>query len=116
MKNIILLIVFSSIIGTNLQAQSDNQVNNSELNISDDGRRLEATVVCLDAIEAPTKYNAFAKQYISLPNFPQKTNLISSEDLRKNINNYFIKHPVLIDKVRSERKKSHDELYGKRPY
>lgn len=116
MRNILFLIAFSSLLVFNLQAQSDNQTNNPELEITEEGKRLEATLICLDAIEAATKYNNFAKQFISLPNFPQKTNLITSEELRKNINNYFINHPNLIDKVRSARKKAHDNLYGKRPY
>lgn len=116
MRNILVLIAFSSILVINLQAQSDNQTNNPELEITEEGKRLEATLICLDAIEAPTKYNEFAKQFITLPSFPQKTNLITSEKLRKNINNYFINHPNLIDKVRLERKIAHDKLYGKRPY
>lgn len=117
MRNILFLIVFSSLLGNiNLQAQSDNQTNNPELEISDDGKRLEATIICLDAIEVPTKYNEFAKQFISLPNFPQKTKLITSEELKKNINDYFVNHPNLIDRVRLERKEAHDKLYGKRPY
>ncbi|MDF1673981.1 MAG: hypothetical protein P1U41_10770 [Vicingaceae bacterium] len=116
MRNFLLLVAFSSLFTIDLNAQSDNQTHNSELKITEDGKRLEATIICLDAIESPTKYNTFAKQFISHPNFPQKTKLITSEKLRENINNYFINHPNLIDKVRLERKKAHDKLYGKRPY
>lgn len=116
MKKIVFLMILVALFGASTYAQSDNQPNNPELEITEDGKRLEATIICLDAIEAPTKYNAFAKQFITLPNFPQKTPTLSSENLRKNIDQYFKDHPELIDKVRDERKKAHDKLYGPRPY
>ena len=116
MKNILVLIVFAILSGFSAQAQSDSQSNNLELEITEEGKRLEATLICLDAIEVPTKYNAFAKQFISLANFPQKTTYKTNEELRKAIDNYFVNHPNLIDKIRSERKKAHDKLYGERPY
>lgn len=97
-------------------SQSDNVQNNPELEITLEGKRLEATLICLDALEAPTEYNEFANQFISLPNFPQKSSTLSSQQLKENINDYFINHPELVDIVRSERKKAHDILYGTRPY
>ncbi|MDF1673979.1 MAG: hypothetical protein P1U41_10760 [Vicingaceae bacterium] len=114
-KNLLLTILLI-IFGLSSYAQSDNQTGNPELQITEEGKRLEATLICLDALEAPTKYNEFAKQFITLPNFPQKSLSLSSEDLRKNINQYFINHPKMIDNVRDERKKAHDKIYGSRPY
>lgn len=99
---------------SNAQSAADKN-NNSELAITEDGKRLEATIICLDAVEAPTKYNEFAKQFITLPSFPKKLNS-SNEDLKKNIDNWFKNNPSMIDKVRTERKKAHDALYGPRPY
>lgn len=115
MKNIALLATVLTLFTFQVKAQSDNESNTKELEVTEEGKRLEATVICLDAIEAPTKYNAFAKQFISLANFPKKGKLSTSK-LKENINTYFIANPNLIDKVISERKKAHDKLYGKRPY
>lgn len=116
MKKIILLTLLSTLFGTNIYAQSDNQPNNPELEITEDGKRLEATIACLDRLEAPTKYNAFAESFVSDPNFPKKSSNKTTEDLKKAVDQYFKNNPGLIDKVRSERKKAHDQLYGSRPY
>ena len=115
MSRILLLTTLLLAFGLSTNAQSDNQTNNPELQITEEGKRLEATIICLDAIDAPTKYNAFAQQFITLPNFPQKSVGLSSQALKENIYKYFKSHPNLIDKVRSERKKAHDILYGVRP-
>ena len=115
MSRILLLTIILLAFGLGTKAQSDNQIGNLELQITEEGKRLEATIICLDAIEAPTKYNAFAVQFITLPNFPQKAPSLSSQSLKENIDKYFKSHPDLIDKVRSERKKAHDILYGARP-
>ena len=115
MNRILLLTIILLTFGLTTKAQSDNQTGNPELQITEEGKRLEATIICLDAIEAPTKYNAFASPFISLPNFPQKTASLSSQALKENIDKYFKSHSELIDKVRSERKKAHDILYGVRP-
>ena len=115
MKRILLLSLLLFAFGLNTKAQTDNQLGNPELQITEEGKRLEATIICLDAIEAPTKYNAFATPFITLPNFPQKLATLSSQALKENIDNYFKSHSELIDKVRSERKKAHDILYGVRP-
>lgn len=71
MSRILLLTIILLAFGLNTKAQSDNQAGNPELHITEEGKRLEATIICLDAIDAPTKYNAFATPFISLPNFPK---------------------------------------------
>ncbi len=92
------------------------QTDAVENKITTEDKLVEVTAICLDAIEAPTKYNEFAKPFISLANFPQNSPSITREQLRQNIKQYFIEHPDLIDKVRKERKIAHDKLYGPRPY
>lgn len=97
-------------------SQSTDDSNQKELKITEEGKLLEATVICLDAIESPTKYNSFANNIITLEGFPKKVAYNKSEDLKQAINNWFIENPIYIDKIRTERKKAHDKLYGKRPY
>lgn len=116
MKKTILLSILLALFGTYSYAQSDNQTNNPELEITEDGKRLEATIACLDRLEAPTKYNAFAEEFVSLPNFPKKNSSTKSEQLKSEIDTFFKNNPQLIDKVRAARKEAHDELYGSRPY
>lgn len=115
MERILLLTLLLFVFGLNTKAQADNQSGNPELQITQEGKCLEATIICLDAIEAPTKYNAFANQFITLLNFPKKSSDLTRQELKEKINQYFKSHSDLIDKVRSERKKSHDILYGVRP-
>lgn len=116
MKKYVLLgiLAVSMTVYSNAQT-ADDANNNSELTITEEGKRLEATIICLDAVESPTKYNEFAKQFTSLTNFPKKGTL-SSDELKKNIDQWFKNNPSMIDKVREERKKAHDALYGSRPY
>ncbi len=116
MKKHILLGILAVVLTTYSSAQSaDDTSGNPELKMTEEGSRLEATVICLDAIEAPTKYNEFAKQFTSLANFPKKGTL-SSDELKKNIDQWFKNNPSMIEKVREERKKAHDILYGAHPY
>jgi len=115
MKKILIFIVTILFFQLALIAQTDNE-NNAELKITEAGKRLEATIICLDAIEAPTKYNDFAKSFINLPGFPKKTEFQSTEELKGAIDTWFKKNVLVIDKVRLERKKAHDQLYGKRPF
>ncbi|MDF1671974.1 MAG: hypothetical protein P1U41_00580 [Vicingaceae bacterium] len=116
MKKTLLFISAILLLHLVLDAQSDNNQNKLELEITEDGKRLEATVLCLDAIEAPTKYNEFAKRFINLPGFPKKTEFQSTEELKGAIDTWFKKNVSVIDKVRIERKKAHDQIYGKRPF
>lgn len=115
MERILLISLLLLAFGLNTKAQSDNESGNPELQITEEGKRLEATIICLDAIEAPTKYNAFANQFIILPNFPQNSQNLSSQSLKEQIDKYFKSNPELIDKIRAERKKAHDILYGVKP-
>ena len=112
MKKSIFLLALLALIGNGIYAQSSDQ-NTSEA--TPEQNRLEATIICLDAVEAPTKYNAFAKQFILAPGFPKK-GLSSTEEYRKAINDWFKSNPLEVDKVLTERKKAHDKLYGPRPY
>ena len=105
---LILLITFSN----KSMAQADAIQNN----ITIEDKLVEVTAICIDAIEAPTVYNEFVIPYISLPDFPKKTPSTTIDSLRKNIYTYLIQHPNLVDKIREERKKAHDKLYGSRQY
>jgi len=100
-------------IGSNIYAQSSDQVTSSA---TPKQNCFEATVICIDAIEAPTKYNAFAKQFIDTPSFPKKSTTITKDDYKKEIESWLIENPTMIEKILTERKKSHDILYGPRPY
>lgn len=114
MKRSIFLIALLALIGNNnIYAQSADQNTSSA---TPEQNRLEATIICLDAVEAPTKYNAFAKQFIDTPSFPKKTTTISQDGYRKEINDWLIANPLVVDKILTERKKAHDILYGPRPY
>jgi hypothetical protein len=114
MKKSIFLIALLALIGSNSYSQSADQTT---LPITQEQNRMEATIICLDAVEAPTKYNAFAKQFINTPSFPKKSAIVSQKfDLRKEINNWLITNPTLVNKILIERKKAHDILYGSHPY
>lgn len=116
MKRLILLGLLASIASMS-NAQSDNvQANHPELTITENQKRLEATVYCVDVQMEVAPHNEFALQFISLPNFPQKTSLITKEQLHVLIDKYFQEHPDVVDKVRTARKEAHDKLYGARPY
>lgn len=101
------------LIGNGIYAQSSDQ-NTSPA--STEQNRFEAIIICLDAVEAPTKYNAFAKAFINQPSFPKKTNNISQEDFKTEIKVWLISNPAITDKILVARKKAHDKLYGPRPY
>jgi len=113
MRKIIFLAAFLTFVLSNISAQSNTD---NQLTITIEDKKVEATAICLDAIESPTKYNEFAKQFISLPNFPQKTNFITAKELKIKIESWLLEHPKEIDKILLERKKAHDILYGPRPY
>lgn len=114
MKRITLLgvLILLIILSNKSIAQTDAIQNN----ITTEDKLVEVTAICMDAIEAPTVYNEFVTPYISLPDFPKKIPSLTIVDLRKKIYNYLVQHPSLVDKIREERKKAHDKLYGSRQY
>lgn len=114
MKRVTLLGVLALLI--TLSNKSIAQTDAIQNNITTEDKLVEVTAICLDAIEAPTIYNEYVIPYISIPDFPKKTPSIIISDLRKNIYNYLAQHPNLIDKIREDRKKAHDKLYGPRQY
>lgn len=93
-------------------AQSADAVT---LEITIEHKLLEATIICLDAVEAPTIYNEFAKPFIENPSFPQK-NVHSELEFRNLITAWLKKNLLLVDEILVERKKAHDKIYGSRPY
>jgi len=113
MKKSIFLIVLLTLIGGHIYAQSTDQ---TKLPVTEQQNRLEATVICLDAVEAPTKFNAFAKQFINKPSFPKRKTDSTQKDYKKEIDEWLIEHPSEVTKILTERKKAHDILYGPRPY
>lgn len=104
---------FLTLLGNGIYAQSADQ---NPTSATPEQNRFEATLICLDAIEAPTKFNAFAKQFINSPSFPKKTNVIKQDEYKKEINAWLIANPTMTNKILIERKKSHDKLYGPRPH
>jgi len=93
-------------------AQSADAVT---LEITIEHKLLEATIICLDAVETPTIYNEFAKSFIEKPSFPQK-NVNSELEFKILITNWLKENPLYLDEILIERKKAHDKLYGSRPY
>ena len=74
---------------------------------------LELIAIFNDAIDAPTKYNAYVKPIMLTETFPKKQNHSKQQynmDLEKWIND----NPSIIDEFLVVRKKTHDELYGPR--
>ena len=105
--------VVMTLVGINSYAQSTDQ---AALPITTEQTRMEATIICLDAIEAPTKYNAFVKQFIDIPSFPKKTTNSSQNNYKKEIDAWLVTNPTLVNEILIERKKAHDILYGPRPH
>lgn len=114
-KLLLFTFIIGAISGTSF-AQSDINANKDELIITEKGKILEATIICLDFIEAPTKYNKFAQPFISLPSFPQKEDYKNKETLRLVIEEWFKSHPEQTEAIRKKRKAEHDKLYGERPF
>ena len=101
--------------GSNINAQSSaDQVSSSTYTQAE--KLWDATIICWDAAEAPTKYNEFAKQFINAPTFPVKKTAAKEIEFQNEIKAWLATDPVLIEKVLVERKKAHDILYGPRPY
>ena len=113
MKKILIALLVLGFYGNSAYAQSADQVT-TEYTQSE--KLLDATIICLDAVEAPTKYNEFAKQFISAPSFPLKKVTSTREDYQQEISNWLTTNSSIIEKVLVERKKAHDILYGPRPY
>jgi len=113
MKKPTLLIALLALIGNSFYAQTDNQ-NTSPATVK--SNRMEAVIICLDAIEAPTKFNAFTKKFIKTSSFPIKSTINSQDDFKDKINDWLISNPTIVDKILIERKKAHDILYGPRPH
>ena len=102
-----------ALIGGDVFSQSTDQTT---LPITEEQNRMEATIICLDAVEAPTKFNAFAKQFINKPTFPKRKTDSTQKDYKKEIDKWLIAHPAITNQILVERKKAHDILYGPRPY
>ena len=102
-----------ALIGGNAYSQSTDQTT---LPVTQEQNRMEATIICLDAIEAPTKFNAFVKQFINKPSFPKKKTASSQNDYKKEIDILLIANPSMTNQILVERKKAHDILYGTRPH
>ena len=113
MKNFLALILLLTLSVSSIYAQTSDQVNSEYTQTQ---KLLDATIICLDAAEAPTKYNEFAKQFIATPTFPIKAISSTREDYQKEISNWLATNSSLIEKILTERKKAHDILYGPRQY
>jgi len=113
MKKYLSLFVVLTLFGININAQSADQTT---LPVTHEEKLLEATIICLDAVEAPTIYNGFAKQFINIPSFPKKEKSISENEYKTKIKSWLLSNPLNIDKIVIARKKAHDQLYGYRPY
>jgi hypothetical protein len=111
MKKSIFLIAILALIGNGIYAQSSDQ-NTSPA--TPEQNRFEATIICLDAIKAPTKYNAFAKTFINQSSFPKSAK--SHDELKSLIDIWLKANPSTVNQILTERKKAHDILYGPRPY
>lgn len=117
MKKFLLIFALLALGISYANAQSDNVPSTyPELEITEDQKRLEATIYCVDYLIEPAPHCEFAKQFVALPGFPQQLNGETKAELTIRVDNYFQTKPELVDKVRKERKLAHDKLYGPRPY
>lgn len=117
MKKLLLFLAFVALGVTYSNAQSDNvPAGYPELEITEDQKRLEATIYCVDYLVEPAPHCEFAKEFVVLPGFPQLLDGETKAELHIRVDNYFQTRPDLVDKVRKERKLAHDKLYGPRPY
>ena len=107
------LFLLLTLFVTTANAQSADQTS---IPTSQEEKLLEATIICLDAAEAPTEYNEFVIQFITTTSFPKKEIAASEDEYKTKIKDWLISNPMIIDKIISERKKAHDKLYGSRPY
>ena len=105
-----------ALIGNEAISQTTDPVNAQLSEYTPQEKLLDATIICLDAIEAPTKYNEFAKQFVNEVTFPKASTSISHDELQQSINDWLVTRPSTIEKILVERKKAHDILYGPRPY
>ena len=113
MKKYIFLLAILALVWNVAICQTTDKISSE---YTADEKLLDATIICLDAVEAPTKYNEFAKQYINKPAFPKASSSVSHDELQKNISDWLETQPKLIENILTERKKAHDKLYGARPY
>ena len=115
MKKTFFLLVLLALIANVSMAQSDNNKNLTDYTFTE--KILDVTIICFDAIESPTKYNSFAKEFISVASFPKRKNGETDDEYKGIIAKYIAKLPISeIEKILSKRKKAHDILYGPRPY
>lgn len=115
MKKHYLLISFLALIGGTISAQSATDPASASTSTPAQNR-FEATIICMDAVEAPTKYNAFAKPFIQNPSFPVKAPNATQVSYQNDIDTWLTANPQMVSQILVERKKAHDILYGPRPY
>lgn len=118
MKKFYLSFVLLAFISSAIKAQSaaDADAVKNNLTVSVEYKLVEATAICLDAINSPTEYNAYVTPFITTEGFPKKTTNVSPEELKQNIFEYLKARQEVVENILKERKKAHDQLYGVRPY
>ena len=91
------------------EADSDNiqLVTNKESNL------LELIAIFNDAIDFPTKYNAYVKRYMQDATFPKKK-ISNKNNYDTLLKKWITENPSKIKKIIADRQKVHSELYGSR--
>ncbi len=105
-----------ALIGNVTFSQTTDPANAQLSEYTTQEKLLDATIMCLDALLAPTKHNEWAKPFLAQDGFPQNVPGSSEEGLKQAILDWFKARPAVLENVLVERKKAHDKLYGTRPY
>jgi hypothetical protein len=105
----IIFLGFGANAQTNMPQSSDDETKAPNKT----AKNLELIAIFKDAIDVPTKYNAYVKPYISLKAFPKNKNYSKSQ-YDSYIEKWINDNPSIIDEFIVVRKKAHEELYGPR--
>ena len=113
MKKNLLILGFLIGIGTCLFAQS-NAPSDQTINTNNKkAQTLELIAIFNDAIDVPTKYNAYVKPYLQDVTFPKKQNA-TKQEYDNLLEEWIVENPTKIKKLLADRQKAHNELYGPR--
>lgn len=117
MKKSLLLFILAIGITPLFYGQTSNTVTPSDqVNglRSEESKTLELIAIFNDAIDAPTKYNAYVKPYLQETTFPSKATNSSKEIYNLLLEKWISDNPQKVKKLLADRQKAHDELYGPR--
>jgi len=116
MKKTLLILLFFVPFGIYTNAQTTEIIAPSDLDNAiqnNDSKILEVIAIFNDAIDAPTKYNAYVSPFMADKSFPVKQNHTKKE-YDSLLEDWISKNPETINKLFEARQEAHDKLYGPR--